>query len=83
MDRIGRRNTQFTGFLVQGILGMILGGALRQIQSKIGAFIVMYGLFVAAAEAGPGVATILISGEVFPTALRGHFLGFAGGFQGA
>jgi len=37
----------------------------------------MYGLFLAAAEAGPGIATILIAGEVYPTALRGHFFGFS------
>ncbi|ORX36511.1 major facilitator superfamily domain-containing protein [Kockovaella imperatae] len=39
--------------------------------------IIYEGIFLAVAEAGPGVATILIGGEVYPTALRGHFLGFS------
>ncbi|KAJ6502179.1 major facilitator superfamily domain-containing protein [Mycena sanguinolenta] len=77
IDKLGRRNTQALGFAVQGILGMILGGALGPIQNNLAAFVVMYGLFLAAAEAGPGIATILIAGEVFPTALRGHLLGFS------
>lgn len=77
MDRIGRKHTQAAGFIVQGIIGFILGGVLSKIQNHPGAFIVVYGLFLAAAEAGPGVATILISGEVYPTALRGHMLGFS------
>jgi len=65
------------GFFVQGIIGMILGGALAPIQTKLAAFIVVYGLFLSAAEAGPGVATILLAGEVFPTPIRGTMLGFA------
>lgn len=77
MDRIGRKHTQALGFAVQGLIGFILGGVLSKIQHQPGAFIVVYGLFLAAAEAGPGVATILISGEVYPTALRGHMLGFS------
>lgn len=77
MDKIGRKKTQALGFFVQGIIGMILGGVLSKIQYHPGGFIVMYGIFLAAAEAGPGVATILISGEVYPTALRGHMLGFS------
>ncbi|KAJ7195129.1 major facilitator superfamily domain-containing protein [Mycena pura] len=77
IDKLGRRNTQALGFAVQGVLGMILGGALGPIQNHLGAFVVMYGLFLAAAEAGPGIATILIAGEVYPTALRGHLFGFS------
>lgn len=77
MDRIGRKHTQALGFFVQGIVGFILGGVLSKIQNHVGGFIVVYGIFLAAAEAGPGVATILISGEVYPTPLRGHMLGFS------
>ncbi|KAL1407795.1 hypothetical protein Q8F55_007230 [Vanrija albida] len=77
LDRIGRRHTQAAGFFAQGVIGFILGGALAKIQGHVGAFIVVYGIFLAAAEAGPGVATILISGEVYPTPLRGHMLGFS------
>ncbi|PWN31549.1 MFS general substrate transporter [Meira miltonrushii] len=80
LDKIGRKRTQILGFVVQAVLGYILGGALGPIQSSLPAFIVMYGLFVSSAEAGPGVATILISAEVAPTAIRGHFVGLAAAF---
>lgn len=43
LDRLGRRYTQMSGFFVQGVIGMILGGALGPIQSKLPAFIVVYG----------------------------------------
>ncbi|BEI84934.1 hypothetical protein CcaverHIS002_0503350 [Cutaneotrichosporon cavernicola] len=65
MDVIGRKQTQALGFII---------------QNHPAAFIVVYGLFLAAAEAGPGVATLLISGEVYPTALRGHMLGLSAAF---
>ncbi|BEI92764.1 uncharacterized protein CcaverHIS019_0503920 [Cutaneotrichosporon cavernicola] len=80
MDVIGRKQTQALGFIVTGIIGFILGGVLGKIQNHPAAFIVVYGLFLAAAEAGPGVATLLISGEVYPTALRGHMLGLSAAF---
>ncbi|KAJ7191561.1 inorganic phosphate transporter [Mycena pura] len=77
IDKLGRRNTQALGFAVQGVLGMILGGALGPIRNHVAAFVVLYGLFGAAAEVGPGIATIIISGEVYPTALRGHLFGLS------
>lgn len=66
MDKIGRKWTQIFGFVLQGIIGFVLGGALNPIRSVFPLFVVMYGLFIASAEAGPGVATILISAEVAP-----------------
>ena len=46
LDKIGRRYTQMAGFFVQGVIGMILGGALGPIQSKLPLFIVIYGELV-------------------------------------
>lgn len=77
MDRIGRKQTMALGFLVQGILGFGLGGGMATVQKSTAGLIVYYGIFLAVAEAGPGVATILISGEVYPTPLRGHMLGLS------
>ncbi|KZT34751.1 MFS general substrate transporter, partial [Sistotremastrum suecicum HHB10207 ss-3] len=77
MDRIGRKKTQFLGFFLQAILGFILGGALGPIQKVFPLFVVLYGIFVSLGEFGPGVATILISGESYPTAVRGHMLGLS------
>jgi MFS family permease len=66
LDKVGRRNTQMFGFILQGVIGFVLGGALQPIQKVFPLFVVLYGLFIASAEAGPGVATILISAEVAP-----------------
>ncbi|KXG47971.1 Major facilitator superfamily domain, general substrate transporter [Penicillium griseofulvum] len=77
MDRIGRKQTMTLGFLIWAIWGFILGAALHPIQSVFPLFVVMYGIFQALGEMGPGVSTFLCASESFPTPLRGHFLGFA------
>ncbi|KAJ5134971.1 uncharacterized protein N7443_003413 [Penicillium atrosanguineum] len=77
MDRIGRKQNMTLGFMLWAVWGFILGGALPQIQSVFPLFIVMYGIFQALGEMGPGVSTFLCAAESFPTPLRGHFLGFA------
>lgn len=61
----------------RGILGFIIAGALNPIQSVFPLFVVLYGIFNALGEMGPGVATFLCGAESFPTPLRGHFLGLA------
>lgn len=65
------------GFFLWAILGFVIGGALGPIQSVFPLFVVLYGIFNALGEMGPGVATFLCGAESFPTPLRGHFLGFA------
>ncbi|KAJ5831707.1 hypothetical protein N7474_000018 [Penicillium riverlandense] len=77
MDRIGRKQTMTLGFMMWAVWGFILGGALKPIQTVFPLFVVMYGIFNALGEMGPGVATFLCAAESFPTPLRGHFLGFA------
>ena len=77
MDRIGRKQTMCLGFFLWGVLGFVIGGALGPIQSVFPLFVVLYGIFNALGEMGPGVATFLCGAESFPTPLRGHFLGFA------
>ncbi|KAF7178259.1 hypothetical protein CNMCM7691_006934 [Aspergillus felis] len=77
MDRIGRKQNMTLGFMLCAIWGFILGGALRPIQSVFPLFVVMYGIFNAFQEMGPGVSTFLCASESFPTPLRGHFMGLA------
>lgn len=74
---IGRKQTMTLGFMLWAVWGFIIGGALHQIQSVFPLFVVMYGIFQALGEMGPGVSTFLCASESFPTPLRGHFLGFA------
>lgn len=77
MDKIGRKQTMTLGFFLWGILGFIIGGALGPIQTVFPLFVVLYGIFNALGEMGPGVATFLCAAESFPTPLRGHYMGFA------
>ncbi|OTB01186.1 hypothetical protein M426DRAFT_75360 [Hypoxylon sp. CI-4A] len=77
MDRIGRKQTMTLGFTCLGIMGFIIGGALYQLIEVFPLFIVLYGLFNASGEMGPGAATFVCASESFPTPLRGHFVGLA------
>ncbi|KAL2865981.1 major facilitator superfamily domain-containing protein [Aspergillus lucknowensis] len=77
MDLIGRKQTMTLGFLLWSFWGFLLGGALHPIQSVFPLFVIMYGIFNALGEMGPGVSTFLCAAESFPTPLRGHFLGLA------
>lgn len=77
MDKIGRKQNMTLGFMIWGVWGFILGGALRPIQTVFPLFVIMYGIFNGLGEMGPGVSTFLCSAESFPTPLRGHYLGFA------
>lgn len=67
MDRIGRKQTMTLGFMLWAIWGFILGGAIQPIQTVFPLFVVMYGIFNALGEMGPGVATFLCAAESFPT----------------
>lgn len=76
-DKIGRRQTMALGFALPALVGFILGGANKQIQSVFPLFIVMYGIFLTLGEVGPGSTVVLTSSECFPTAIRGQMMGFA------
>ncbi|KAK4920761.1 hypothetical protein LTR49_011664 [Elasticomyces elasticus] len=80
MDWIGRKQTMTLGFICWAIMGFIIGGALGPIQSITPLFLILYGIFNAFGEMGPGVATFLCGAESFPTPIRGHFLGLAAAF---
>ncbi|KAF4497636.1 major facilitator superfamily transporter [Fusarium agapanthi] len=71
-DKIGRKQTMTLGFLLQAILGFILGGAYQSIQNIFPLFIVMYGIFLTLGEVGPGSTIALVSAEPFPTSIRGQ-----------
>lgn len=77
MDRIGRKQNMTLGFMLWAVWGFVLGGALGPIQTVLPLFVIVYGIFNALGEMGPGVSTFLCSAESFPTPLRGHYLGFA------
>lgn len=77
LDKMGRRNTMLLGFVSQSIIAFVLAGALAPIQKVFPLFIILYGIMLSCGEFGPGVTTLLVSSECFPTAFRGHFVGLA------
>ncbi|KAF8977425.1 Plasma membrane permease, mediates uptake of glycerophosphoinositol and glycerophosphocholine [Entomortierella lignicola] len=76
-DRIGRKKTMALGFLIQGILGLFLGAYFKNLTNIIPLFVVLYGIFMSLGEFGPGCMVILVSSEVFPTAIRGTAYGWS------
>ncbi|KAK5939462.1 hypothetical protein PMZ80_007839 [Knufia obscura] len=82
-DKIGRRQTMALGFLLQGLFGIILGGALGSIEKILPLFIVMYGVFLTLGEVGPGSTVVIASSESFPTSIRGQCMGYAAAFSKA
>ncbi|KAJ9222975.1 hypothetical protein DTO169C6_4648 [Paecilomyces variotii] len=82
-DRIGRRKTMALGYTLQALLGFILGGALGPIETILPLFIVLYGIFLTLGEVGPGATIVVTTTESFPTALRGHGVGFAAAWSKA
>ncbi|RAH49615.1 uncharacterized protein BO95DRAFT_460009 [Aspergillus brunneoviolaceus CBS 621.78] len=52
------------GFVLWAIWGFILGGALQPILSVFPLFVIMYGVFNALGEMGPGVSTFLLAAAV-------------------
>jgi MFS family permease len=60
MDRIGRKQTMTLGFFLWSLMGFIIGGALKPIQTIFPLFVVLYGIFNSLGEMGPGVSYLPI-----------------------
>lgn len=59
MDKIGRKQTMTLGFVLWSLMGFIIGGAINPLKTVFPLFVIMYGIFNAVAEMGPGVSTPL------------------------
>ncbi|KAF7727649.1 hypothetical protein EC973_007307 [Apophysomyces ossiformis] len=77
IDRLGRKTVMASGFLAQAALGIIIGALAPQLVHVFPLFVILYGLFLFCGEFGPGDCTILVSAEMFPTAIRGTFYGLS------
>jgi hypothetical protein len=65
------------GFAVASVLGFVIGGARYPLSNVFPLFVTLFGIFQSFLSVGPGDCNFLVASESFPTALRGHFLGFA------
>ncbi|KAI9490886.1 major facilitator superfamily domain-containing protein [Zychaea mexicana] len=82
VDKIGRRKTLALGLFAQAIVGFILGGTYGPLSANcfpmfVVSIIIMYGIFLAFGEFGPGDCMGLNAMELFPTAVRGTGYGIA------
>lgn len=77
VDRLGRRYTMASGFFAAAVLGIIVGALAPQLVKVFPLFVILYGFFLAFGEMGPGDCTILVSAEMYPTAIRGTMYGLS------
>ncbi|KAJ5662043.1 Glycerophosphodiester transporter GIT2 [Penicillium maclennaniae] len=78
-DWMGPRNTLAIGVLLQGIVGFIMSGCYAYLATakNVAAFVVVYGIFLALGEFGPGDNIGLCAAKTSATAIRGQYYSYA------
>jgi MFS family permease len=78
-DWIGPRYALATGVTLQAMVGFIMAGLYDHLASPghIGAFCVVYGIFLSLGEAGPGDNIGLIASKTCATGVRGQYYAIA------
>jgi len=78
-DKIGPRYCLVIGVTAQAIVGFIMAGCYAPLSrpGNVGGFIVVYGVFLALGELGPGDNIGLIASKTCATAIRGRYYGIA------
>ena len=79
-DWIGPRYALTLGVTLQAIVGYIMAACYQYLNkpSAVGGFVVVYGVFLALGEVGPGDNIGLIASKTSATAIRGQYYGIAG-----
>jgi len=77
VDYFGPKNTMIFGLVAQAIVGFIMSGLYEKLTKHIGAFAVIYGIFLSLGEVGPGNNLGLLASKTGPTAVRGQYYGIA------
>lgn len=87
-DYFGPRITMAFGLFAQAIIGYSMTGAFESLKTKIAGFVVVFGIFTAFGEIGPGNNVGCLASKTSATAIRGQYYGIAaawgkiGGFVG-
>lgn len=78
-DWIGPRKTLAYGITAQAIVGFIMAGCYSYLAKTeyVGGFVVVYGVFLALGELGPGDNIGLIASKTCATGIRGKYYGIA------
>lgn len=78
-DWLGPRYALAGGVTLQAIVGFIMAGCYTSLSkpSMVGAFAVVYGIFLALGELGPGNNIGLLAAKTCATGVRGRYYGIA------
>lgn len=78
-DRLGPRWTLVLGVTAQAVVGFIMAGCYAKLAQPgvVGAFAVVYGLFLSFGELGPGNNIGLLASKTCATGVRGQYYGIA------
>jgi sugar phosphate permease len=76
-DKIGPKYCIVIGTSIQAVIGLLLGLFYRQLSENVGAFVVVYGLFLTFGEFGLGDNIGLMAAKSSATCVRGRFYGIA------
>jgi len=78
-DWIGPRYCLAIGVALQGILGFIMAGLYARLATSahVAGFVVVYGIFLALGEVGPGDNIGLVASKTSATCIRGQYYGIA------
>ncbi|KAF5000521.1 hypothetical protein FGRMN_1688 [Fusarium graminum] len=76
-DWIGPRYALILGVTLQAVVGFIMAGVYDKISGQIAAFAVVFGIFQALGELGPGNNIGLLAAKTCATGVRGRYYGIA------
>ncbi|KAL2019887.1 hypothetical protein VTK56DRAFT_9062 [Thermocarpiscus australiensis] len=78
-DKIGPRYALAGGVTLQAVVGFIMAGLYNKLAQPrvVGAFAVVYGIFLSLGEVGPGNNIGLIAAKTCATGVRGQYYGIA------
>ncbi|GAM89893.1 hypothetical protein ANO11243_079330 [Dothideomycetidae sp. 11243] len=81
-DWIGPRKALAYAVSAQAVIGFIMAGLYKQLSDSgnVGGFVVVYGIFLALGEVGPGDNIGLVASKTCATAVRGKYYGIAAAF---
>ncbi|KAK0278641.1 glycerophosphoinositol permease [Friedmanniomyces endolithicus] len=81
-DWVGPRNALGYSVLVQAVVGFIMAGCYKYlaVPQNVAGFVIVYGIFIALGELGPGDNIGLIASKTSATAVRGKYYGIAAAF---
>ena len=77
VDKVGAKRQLIIALLFQAVVGFLMSGLYTHLTKHIAAFAVVYGIYLAMGEVGPGNCIGLLAAKSSATAVRGRFYGTA------